>query len=76
MLDKWDWKVELAKAHLTQADVGRHLGFANPGQINGLVTKMILASGKGATAYEQSKWKKALDFIKLNQHKHTKENDA
>lgn len=72
MLDKWDWKAELAKAHLTQADVGRHLGFGNPGQINGLVTKMVLASGKGATAYEQSKWKDALYLIETNQRKYAK----
>ena len=72
MADKWDWKVELAKAHLTQADVGRYLGFGNPGQMNGLVTKMVLASGQEATAYEKSKWQQALDFIEFNQHKHEK----
>ncbi|MGR8773726.1 hypothetical protein [Leuconostoc citreum] len=72
MADRWDWKEALAKAHLTQADVGRQLGFRNPGQMNALVTKMVLASGKGATAYEKSKWQEALDFIEFNQHKHAK----
>lgn len=69
MADKWEWKVELAKAHLSQADVGRHLGFANPGQMSQLV-KVMIGGGAGATDYEKSKWQEALDFIEYNKSKH------
>lgn len=69
MANKWEWKEELAKAHLSQADVGRHLGFKNPGQMSALV-KLMIGGNTEATDYERTKWRDALDFIEYNKSKH------
>lgn len=62
MADKWDWRVELTKGHITQADVGSHLGLSSS-QMAHLVKKMVQGQGLTATAIDQSRWDRALAFI-------------
>ena len=68
MADKWDWKVELTKAHLIQAEVGAHLGLS-ASQMAHLVTKMIPGQGLTATELDKARWKRALDYIAKEQGK-------
>lgn len=69
---KWKWKEELTRARLSQADVGIFLNLSES-QMSHLVSKMVRGKGLTATAQDQERWKRALDYIHFSQSKQLKE---
>lgn len=72
MADQWDWKAELAKAHLGQTELGKIIGLDKSG-MSGLVKKMIKGEGKTASELDEQRWAEALDYIKYRQELFKKE---
>lgn len=72
MADKWDWRAELAMAHLGQTELGKIIGL-DKGGMSGLVKKMIEGEGKTATALDKKRWQEALDYINYRKEQFKKE---
>ncbi|MBS0950546.1 hypothetical protein JK159_09320 [Weissella minor] len=72
MANQWDWKAELAKAHLGQTELGKIIGLDKSG-MSGLVKKMIVGEGKTATDLDKKRWHEALDYINYRQEQFKKE---
>lgn len=72
MADKWDWRAELAMAHLSQIELGKIIGL-DKGGMSGLVKKMIAGEGKTASELDKKRWQDALDYIKYRQEQFKKE---
>ena len=66
MTDKWEWGGELARARVTQTQVGEFIGISRS-QISTLATKMIIGEGKTASELDRNRWQQALDYVKLKQ---------
>lgn len=66
MTDKWEWGVELARARVTQTQVGEFIGISRS-QISTLATKMIIGEGKTASELDRNRWQQALEYVKLKQ---------
>jgi hypothetical protein len=66
MTDKWEWGVELAKARLTQKQVGEFIG-VDRSRMSQLVKTMIIGEGKTASDLDRKRWQQALDYVKLKQ---------
>lgn len=71
MSDKWDWQVELGKAHLIDRDIAEFIGI-NKTAFSQLRKKMIEGKGLAATELDRSRWDKTLDYIEIHKKKHSK----
>lgn len=66
MADIWVWREELAKAHITQTELGKRFFDKSPvPQMSTLVKKMV--DGKGLTASDRDKavWSDVLEYIEF-----------
>jgi predicted XRE-type DNA-binding protein len=67
MSDKWEWRAELAKARVSQEDVGTMIGLTKS-QMSHLVTKMVQGQGLTATALDKERWGKAVEYVDFKQN--------
>ena len=75
MADIWSWREELAKAHLTQTEIGKKFFDKSPvAQMSTLVKKMV--DGRGLTASERDKnvWSDVLEYIEFKKNQIKQEN--
>lgn len=72
MSDKWDWRQELAKAKVSQEQVGKQIGL-NKGPMSTLVKKMVVGKGLTATGLDKKRWEDALDYIAFKKEQVKKE---
>lgn len=71
MSDKWDWQVELGKAHLIDKDIAEFLGIDKTA-FSHLRKKMVDGQGLIATELDRSRWKRVQDYIEFHKKKHEK----
>lgn len=72
MSNQWDWKVELAKAHIGQTELGRVVGL-DKSAMSGLVKRMVVGEGKTASELDKERWKKSLEYVQYRQELFKKE---
>ena len=72
MSNQWDWKVELAKAHIGQTELGRIIGL-DKSAMSGLVKRMVVGEGKTASKLDKERWGKSLEYVQYRQELFKKE---
>lgn len=72
MADTFMWKEELAKAHLIQEDIAKHLRISKQA-MSSLKKTMILGKGLTANDKDRERWAEVLDYIAFKQSQVNKE---
>lgn len=72
MTEKLEWKLELAKAGLSQREVADFLGI-DTSTMSLIVRKMIQGRGLMASERDNQRWERAQEYVRFKQNEIAKE---